>query len=368
MNRKYDVIDADGHVCEPRDLFVDYIDPKFRDRAPRMIVDRDGRERMLIEGRIYGSPIGLALAGAVGLRADTIKAMKYEDGRKGGFDPHARIKDMDIDSIDAAFLYPTTGLTSGAIEDPDLAAAACRAYNRWIAEFCSYHPDRLFGVAMLPMQSVEHAAAELKFARESLGLRAGFLRPNPYNDRLLCDPVYDTVWSVAQDLDFSIGFHEGTGGMPAVAVERVRGFPARHIVSHTMEMMLASLNVIWGGVCERFPGVRFGFLECGGGWMSGWLDRMDRHFARKGLLDEQYLHLKPSDYFRRQCWIAFEPPEGTIAQAAEYLGTNKLLWATDYPHNDGWFPGAPQMIAKQLPDHLRRAVLAQGAIDFYKLN
>ena len=135
-----------------------------------------------------------------------------------------------------------------------------------------------------------------------------------------------------------------------------------------MEMMVTSVNIIWGGVCERFPKLRFAFLECGGGWMAPWLDRMDRHFDRKHVHGNSDLKMRPSEYFRRQCWISFEPVESTIAQHAELLGANKLLWATDYPHPDGFFPGAPQMIADKLPVAVRRQVLAQGAMDFYKLH
>ena len=121
---------------------------------------------------------------------------------------------------------------------------------------------------MLPMQSIELAVEEMRYARNELGMRAGFLRPNPYNNRMLGHRDYDVFWAAAQDLDFSIGIHEGTGGMPAVGVDRFESFGARHMVSHTMEMMLAALSVIWGGVCERFPKVRVGFMESGGGWMA----------------------------------------------------------------------------------------------------
>jgi len=94
------------------------------------------------------------------------------------------------------------------------------------------------------------------YARNQLGMRGGFIRPNPYNNRMLNDPAYEPLWAEAQELDFSIGVHEGTGGMPATGTDRVQGFGARHIVSHTLEMMLASLNLIWGGVCERYPKLR----------------------------------------------------------------------------------------------------------------
>src|SRR6267143_1324987 len=143
MPRTYNVIDADGHVLEPVDLFDKYMDP--------------------------------------------------------------------------GYLYPSVGLFAGAIQDPKLAAAVCRAYNRWLADYCEPYPDRLFGVAALPMQSFEAAIDEMRFARKELGMRGGFLRPNPYNNRMLHHPDYRPFWEEVQELDFSIGLHEGsTGGMPQV--------------------------------------------------------------------------------------------------------------------------------------------------------
>src|SRR3954466_15460901 len=112
MARSYNVVDADGHVLEPLDLWNHYIDPKYRDRAPRLIKDTDGKERLVIEERVLGSAqAGLGGAGGVGARqgVDASNTMEYKEGRKGGFDPHARMPDMDADGIDAAFLFPTLG-------------------------------------------------------------------------------------------------------------------------------------------------------------------------------------------------------------------------------------------------------------------
>src|SRR6266849_6061169 len=223
MSRTYNVIDADGHVLEPFTLWNDYMDPQYRARAPKLVKDDNGKERLLLEAKILGSQAGFGGIGGVGARQGTVAAdaMEYKDGRKGGFDPHARIPDMDADGIDAAFLYPSLGLFAGAVADPPLAAAMCRAYNRWLADYCKPYPDRLFGVAMLPMQSVELAIGEMRFARNQLGMHSGFIRPNPYNNRTLDDPAYNPLWTEAQELDFAIGVHEGTGGMPADGVDRV---------------------------------------------------------------------------------------------------------------------------------------------------
>jgi uncharacterized protein len=374
MRNAYNVIDADGHILEPLDLWDKYIEPKFRERAPRLIKGENGRERLVMDETMVGDGNrGIGRIGAVGARQGVVAAdtMEYKDGKPGGFDPHARIPDMDADGIDAAFLYPSLGLFSGAIHDPQLAAAVCRAYNRWLADYCKPYPDRLFGVAMLPLQSVELAIDEMRFAKKELGFRGGFIRPNPYSDKMIHDPHYEPFWQAAEDLDFSIGFHEGaSSGMPTVGVDRFDGRGARHIISHTMEMMLAAMSVIWGGIADRHPKLRVGFLESGGGWIAPWLDRMNRHFDDQGFNDSG-LTMRPSELFQRNCWISFEPVEGSIKVLADYIGPHKILWATDYPHPDGFFPGAPKMMEERmqgLSPETRHQVMAGGAMGFYGLN
>ena len=134
MSRTYNIIDADGHVLEPLDMWDQYLDPAFLERAPRLFVDSDGKERLRVEDKVLGGPRGFGFVGAIQSRVEGVREdMKYIEGQKGGFDPHARIADLDLDDIDAVFLYPTLGLFSGAVQDPQLAAAMCRAYNRWLA-------------------------------------------------------------------------------------------------------------------------------------------------------------------------------------------------------------------------------------------
>ena len=373
MSRAYNVIDADGHILEPLTLWNDYMEPKYRDLAPKLIRDADGKQRLQVGEQLLGSKKGLGALGGVGARDGTVvdDAMEYEQGRKGGFDPHARIPDMDLDGIDAAFLYPSIGLFAGAVQDPQAAAAMSRAYNRWLADYCKPYPDRLFGIAMIPMQSVDFAIEEMRYAREKLGFRGVFLRPNPYNNKMIHHPDYEKFWMMAEELDMAVGFHEGgNSGMLQVGMDRFEERGARHIITHTMEMMLACMAVIWGGVCERHPKIRIAFLESGGGWIAGWLDRMDRHFDDKGFNDSG-LKTRPSELFKRNCWIAFEPVEHCLKPLVDYVGPNKILWATDYPHPDGFFPGAPAMVRKLIegaPAETISQVMAGGAKGFYALH
>lgn len=372
MAMDYKVIDADGHILEPRNMWQEYGDPKFRDRLPRIEV-RDNHEIFRVdEDNTVDTGFGLGFLGAMGNRekGGTLEdsGAGYESGREGGWNPHARIVDMDREGIDAAFLYPSLGLFVSPIKDPDLAAAGARAYNRWLADYCGEYPERLFGVASLPMQSVEHAIAEMKFAQEELGFKAGFLRPNPQHGRCLHDPYYYPLWQAAQDSDFAFGIHEGAAsGQPTLAVERFDSFAVKHLVSHTFEMMAAAASVIMCGVCEDFPKLRFGFLEASGGWMAGWLDRMDRHYTDKGMNDTTITSL-PSEIFRRQCFIAFEPVEKCLASVADYIGPQNILWATDYPHPDGFWNAARQIQDMGLPEQTLTDIMATGAKRFYGLN
>jgi predicted TIM-barrel fold metal-dependent hydrolase len=374
---EYNVIDSDGHILEPPDLWENYIEPQYREICPKVLFTPGGGEILRIEGDSAidlgrgKKPVTLGGLGTIGARAGGVQSYKipYLEGKPGGFDPHARIPDMDAEGIDAAVLYPSLALFLGATKDPEFSAAACRAYNRWLADYCKPYPERLFGAAILPLQSIELAVREMNFAVKELGFRAGFIRPNPYNGRVLHDPANDPLWEAAQELDFAMGIHSGSeSGQPTIGFDRfIRGQAVRHLVAHTMEMMAAATSLIMCGVCDRFPRLRVAFLESGGGWMAGWLDRMDRHFDDVGMNDTR-LSTRPSDIFRRQCFISFEPVEGSLKYLAEYLGSDSILWATDYPHADG-FPDAANMIKRMgLPPRTLANVLAGGAKRYYNLH
>ncbi|MBL4622408.1 MAG: amidohydrolase [Immundisolibacteraceae bacterium] len=367
----YKVIDADGHILEPRNLWEEYGEAKYRDRLPRIEM-RNGKEVFRVDqDNVVDTGFGLGFIGAMGSRDEGgtfTNTGAYETGREGGWNPHARIVDMDREGIDAAFLYPTLGLFMSPVKDPDLAAAGARAYNRWLADYCGEYPERLFGIAMIPLQSVEHAIAEMEFAQQQLGFRAGFIRPNPQNDRYLHDPYYYPLWEAAEANGFAFGIHEGAaGGQPTLGVERFDSFAVRHLVSHTFEMMAAAASVIMCGVCEKYPNLRFGFMEASGGWMAGWLDRMDRHYTDKGMNDTVITDL-PSNIFRRQCFIAFEPVEKSLVAVAEYIGQQNILWATDYPHPDGFWNAARQIQQMGLPEPVLADIMATGAKRLYGLS
>jgi predicted TIM-barrel fold metal-dependent hydrolase len=365
---RFRIIDADGHVMEPAGMWERYIEPAFRARAPRLVRDADGHTRMVTEG------VALPRSEHVSAGMRTAFARRVRDGlgeyQRDDFDAPSQIRAMDAGGIEMAFLYPTQGLYTAAIDglDPALAIAICRAYNDWIVDFCAHAPARLRPVGML-VALHDPAAAVAEVERlAARGFTAVFVRPNPIAGRNLDDPAYEPLWAACARRGVGVGIHEGIGAaLPAAGADRFRTFFAGHVASHPMEQMLAMLALITGGVLERHPGLRVAFLESGCGWLPYWLWRMDEHWEQTdGVPGEPVLPRKPSDYFRRQCWISCEPDEPYVARVLDLIGEDRLLFASDYPHPDHkWPETAETMLAMPLPDAAKRRILWDNPAAFY---
>ena len=305
----YRVMDSDMHVMEPPDLWQRYIEPRFRDRAPvgtqNYLVDlhlmHDGEVISRFKRPMEGKDKVVAQCKRFG------RLEQYLDFDKRGWDAHTQIEAMDAEGIDVAILFPTRGLFAHAKEydDDALAAAISRAYNNWMADFCALNPQRMIGSAMVPAQNIDAAVQETKRAKEELGFRSIFLRPNPVRGRNWNNPAYDPLWAECEKQQLSVGFHEGTPCQLPVAIgERFDGvhedlWMTEHVSAHPIEAMYACLAIICGGVCERFPGVRFAFLEGNCSWLPFWLWRMDEHHELREQVINTKLPLRPSEYFLR---------------------------------------------------------------------
>jgi predicted TIM-barrel fold metal-dependent hydrolase len=176
------IIDADGHVVEPRAVWEDYIESQFRDRMPRLAKDSEGVDRFTRGGKppapsVY-FPAAMCIPGGLS-RSDLMRRLSWDDLRPGSNDPHARIKDMDSEGIDVSFLFPSIGLGYVAIREVDLSIAACRAYNNWIADFCRPYPNRLYSIAPVPMLDVEAAIIEMRRVVKSHGSQGCSGAPEP---------------------------------------------------------------------------------------------------------------------------------------------------------------------------------------------
>jgi predicted TIM-barrel fold metal-dependent hydrolase len=336
------IVDADGHVVEPEAAWAGLAD----EHRVRIVPDGHGYEHVIVgDTEILAVPLGnLARPGS---RFDDPATFRpLAEAQPGGWDPVARLADMDAEGIDQAVLYPSIGLYTSVLSDATAAVAVARAYNDWLADYCggAGGARRLFGTAMLPLQDPGAAAAELRRAVDSLGSVAGFVRPNPCLGRSLSDRAYDVVWDAAEELGVPIGVHEGSSVIvPTLGADRPFNPMILHAVSHSFEEMLACAQLIAFGVLERHPGLRVVFLESSGGWGPFWLERLDEQAETFGGFCPD-MKLRPSEYFARQCAISFEVDERTLPALVPFVGAERIVWGSDYPHHDATFPGAVEAI------------------------
>jgi uncharacterized protein len=325
MLNGYRIIDSDSHVIEPQQMWAKYLEPEFREFAPSI--------DMKIKGESITTKISQQVRDCGNRQMQQANVTAYARG----YDVESHLQEMERTGVDLAFVYPTYGLWLWSIDSmaPQVAGAFTRAYNTWLfEEYCSYEPERLKGVGAVNLHQPEELVSELHRIAK-YGGKAIFLRPNPVKGRLLSDPAYEPFWIECEALNMAVGIHEGTHSrLPTVGAERFNTRFALHACSHPMEQMMALLTLIEGGVLERHPQLKFGFLESGCGWLPYWLWRLDEEYKNLYWEVKSNVIIKPSEYFLRQCYISIDSSEHCLHQVIASIGSDNLIFGSDYPHMD----------------------------------
>jgi predicted TIM-barrel fold metal-dependent hydrolase len=375
-------VDADGHILEPPDLWERYIDPKYRDRALRFIVDENGLEALEIGGRPSimsrrGFPSTLGAMGDPDLRAIQFDPERTYLGEApfGSMDPDERLKLLDAEGIDAAVLYTTVGLLWEAeLDDPELSQAYTTAYNRWICEFCAGSP-RLVPTAHISLSDPAAAAAELDRAVGE-GAKGAYVAPFTHGHLPLGHPDHDVVFAAAQDLDVPFAIHptfepQWTKGDRMGAWENVKQLRLLASVSASDGVRHQFTTLFDHGVFDKFPRLKVIVLESGGGWIGYWLDRIDAVYGHTFIGTRVPLENKPSDYFRERVWISCDPDERTIPALAERFGADRFMWASDFPHADHtpeYVEDLDALAGAFASEHDRRRFLGDNARELFDID
>src|SRR5260370_20706453 len=368
-------VDADGHILEEAGLWDRYIEAKYKDPAGRVRTEDTGLEYLEVAGRpskvFSGGRLGgLSAMGAT--RADQRHIAPTYGGHApfGAMDAKERLKRIDAEGLAAAFLYPTMSLLwETETEDPELAQACTRAYNRYIVDFCSDSGGKLIPIAHLSLGDPAAAAVELERAVKA-GCKGGWVAQVVMTRKPHAHPDHDVLFAKAQELDVPVGIHP--------TLEPIWAMPGRYDYKYTHGQFYflnvpaadairhAFTSFFQYGTFDKFPKLRLVLLEAGAGWIGYWLDRLDAVYAsfmgRTVPLKE-----KPSFYFNRNCWISADPDERSLPAMVDLCGADKFFWASDFPHPDhvGNYIEEVEELAHKLNPESRAKVMGENVLKVY---
>jgi uncharacterized protein len=360
------VISADSHVTEPPETYVDYIDKAFLDRAPRMVDQGADGDVFVIDG--FKRPINIGTAAAAGKPPEQIrvKGDHFPDLHRGGWDPTARLADQARDGVAAEIIYPTVGMMLCNHRDADYKHACFQAYNRWIAQYCSFSPQRLLGVGQTAMRSPQEGIDDLQRIKDA-GLRGVMMPGLPSGDDDYDSPAFDEFWDAAVELGLPLSFHILT-----TRSDKTRGPNMNSFLSVVRGCQDIMGLLVLGGVFERHPDLRIVCVEADAGWVPHFMYRMDHAYKRHRywLPAGQELTRLPSEWFANNIYTTFQD-DWTAFRFADAMNWRRLMWANDFPHSDSTWPWSQEMLAehtKDLTDEQRRAILSENAAELYRID
>jgi predicted TIM-barrel fold metal-dependent hydrolase len=311
-------------------------------------------------------PIAFGFTVCAGNKPEDLRDwMKVEEMRSGGWDPKVRLAELDEDNVDAEVLFPNRPWQSVvANPDPDLHHAMVRAYNDWISEYCSYAPDRLGGMAAIPNRGVREAVAEVERIVDLPGIVGLNLSCYPHGDTTL-QPEDDDVWRLVEQTGLPIAIHIGLSDEMPFQLD-ARKLPG---TVHFYDAPGRQLELIFSGVLDRFPGLRFVMTEVDCGWTPYFAEISDDNYMRhsKATLRDRQLSKLPSQYLRDHFFYTFITDTYGIANRHR-IGVERMLWSNDYPHITSDWPYSWKTVNAQFADvgaDERHAMLAGNALRIY---
>lgn len=369
------VISADGHVGLRTELYRPYVDPDMREAFDEFTANHLYRWTPEAEESMFAS----------NLREEHANNPRYSsDLSQVLTDPTRRISELDSDGVSAEVLFPDdqnhntppwlAGIAPSAFDQDyatDVRIAGARAYNRWLAEFCSAAPERLLGqIAIGSLGDVDAAVAEVRRAHAS-GLTAGVFLPLSYNLPLYHHPRYEPLWETLVELDLTITVHAGDGG------PNWYGDGWRSAAIYMAEMMFFAERPLWcfifGGVFERHPDLKVVFTEQGSAWVPTVIGTLDAyaHTESMKFSTADPLPMLPSEMFAHHCVVGNSLMRRADVKMRDRIGVEQLAWGSDFPHFEGSWPEADTTMARLMagvPENEMRAIMGGNIIRAYNLD
>ena len=368
---QWPLVSADSHVIEPPNLWLDHMEPAFREHAPRLVKGPTEDAWYLGNKMIFQ----VGMISEAGMRFEDPEAFKHEDRwesvRTSTYDPTEYVRAMEQDGVSSSILYPTLGLVLFRVEDVALANAIFRAYNRWLADFCASAPRQLNGVAVILTADVEAAILELQWAKQA-GMVGAMIPTQPGPEMPYDDPRLEPFWAVAEDLAMPLNMHVGSDRSfgPGMGTPEGRVTPAMRCLFE-MSVKRSIATMIFGGVFERHPGLKVISVEHELGWVPHFLNQMDFAYAERRLWFSTRLAngRTPRDVWQSNIFITFME-DGLGIRLRDEIGVDNIMWGSDFPHSESTWPESRRILGRVLADVSdadRRKMMNDTASRVYQL-
>ncbi len=372
------IFDTDTHVGPDANILERYMSAAEKKLLEpleryRLVDDRSGHVEYTYGRRKYQRKLGEAEP--IKVKASDPKNLavrKFSEDLplpQSEVDPAERIKDMDREGVDVNLTLPSSWFgTFTEYNDIALEAAMYRAYHRWMAEYCGSYPNRIKGVILVCFRDIEGSLKEIeRWARTDWPLAAFIYAPSTAP---LDHPALEPIWSACEYHDLPIALHTFTA-MPPYApggLDTWDNYFIQRATAHSWCGERNTASFIGSGIMDRYPKLRVAPLEAGHGWLPFWMTRLDEH-AKSHAKYMPELKMKPSEYvLSGRYFQSIEMSEGEKLTKAviDLIGEDILMYASDYPHRESWFPKAVDTVMSwNLPDRVKQKLFWDNPIKYY---
>ncbi|OBF12037.1 amidohydrolase family protein [Mycobacterium sp. ACS4331] len=352
------IISVDDHVIEHPRVWQDRLEQRYRDEGPQIIETPEGHHVWRYEGQLYPQ-IGLNAVAGKPPSEYGMEPVRYDQMIPGCYDPAERVKDMDIDGVHAALSFPSfPGFGGGVFQrakDKDLAHACVTAWNDFqVDEWCASAPDRLIPLGILPTWDPQAAATEVERLAAKGTKAVSFPdSPVPLGLPSFHHPTHwEVLWDALEAADMPVCLHFGAGGyVPGFSFqnpnpEDMAPF-AVAIATFSTNLMWSTADLVFSGMLQRHPNIKFMLSEGGIGWIPYLLERLDYTWERHRWYQNISRTDRPSDLFRKHFWGCFIDDEHGV-NSRELIGIENILVEVDYPHSDSNWPNSRKRISENL--------------------
>ncbi len=348
------LVSVDDHVVEPPDLFEGRVPSKYEDLAPRLERKEDGTDVWRYDGNEIPN---IGLNAVVGRPPEEygIEPTSLEEMRRGCFDVHERVRDMNANGVLASMNFPTmagwNARTFAEGKDKELGLIMLRAYNDWaIDEWCGAYPGRFIPLGMVPMWDVDLAVDEIHRVAKKGCRSISFLEtPHVQGYPSFLSGYWDPMMKALCEENMVLSLHIGAG---FDVIKRAPEAPVDHLMVLACQISaITAQDLLFGPTLRRFPELKVALSEGGIGWIPFYFDRIDRHYENQAWLNhaDDFGGKKPSEVFRDHILACFiTDPSGLLLR--DRIGMDNIAWECDYPHTDTTWPESPEFAWKEFQE------------------